>query len=502
MKTTAGQAFLILGDQLYTKSLLPKEVLGLKTFMAEDFELCSHYTYHQHKLVLFLSAMRHYAEALKDDLDIDYHEFKPTPQKTPDFVSRLENFIKKNKIKTLHRYEIEDKFFDTKINSLTSKLGIEVIIHNNPGFICKRSVFSDYLKTHKKPFMKTFYEQQRREQKILVTGKGDPVGGKWSFDDENRLPYKEGLKPPKLPWVKPSKITSEIIDLVKSHFSKHPGDASTFQLPVTHNQAEKWLDLFLKERLSNFGPYEDSITPSEDVLYHSLLTPMLNTGLLTPKKVIDKAIKFAQDNKTPINSLEGFVRQVMGWREFIRGIYQNFSEKQDSANFFKHQRKLNSSWYDGTTGIPPLDDAIKKASRLGYCHHIERLMILSNMMLLCRVHPQEVHRWFMEMFVDSADWVMGPNVYGMGQFSDGGLFATKPYICGSNYWIKMSNYKKDPSWCDIVDGLYWSFIEDHKSFFESNPRLSMMPRMLQKIDSKRKAKIFKAAKEFIARVTT
>ena len=174
----------------------------------------------------------------------------------------------------------------------------------------------------------------------------------------------------------------------------------------------------------------------------------------------------------PMNSLEGYVRQVIGWREFIRGIYHNFDEVQSKSNFWNHKRKLNENWYTGNTGIPPLDDAIKKANRFGYCHHIERLMIISNIMLLSQIHPQEVFKWFMEMFVDSSDWVMGPNVYGMAQFSDGGIFATKPYICGSNYLLKMSNYKKG-DWCNEVDGLYWGFINNNRDFFAKNPRMSL-----------------------------
>ena len=191
----------------------------------------------------------------------------------------------------------------------------------------------------------------------------------------------------------------------------------------------------------------------------------------------------------------------MGWREFVRGIYRKYSETQESSNFFSHHRRLNDCWYTGTTGLPPVDDVIKRVQKWAYCHHIERLMILSNVMLLCEIHPKEVHRWFMEMFIDSADRVMGPNVYGMGQFSDGGIFATKPYICGSNYILKMSNYKKG-DWCDVMDGLYWRFIEKNEKFFMTNPRLSMMPRSLKKIKPERLAHIKSQAENFIQNVST
>jgi deoxyribodipyrimidine photolyase-related protein len=198
----------------------------------------------------------------------------------------------------------------------------------------------------------------------------------------------------------------------------------------------------------------------------------------------------------PLQSLEGFVRQVIGWREFVRGIYRTYSDEQDRTNFWSHKRGLTKAWYDGTTGIPPLDDTIQSVQTLGWAHHIPRLMVLGNLMTLCEIRPNEAHRWFMEMFVDSSEWVMGPNVYGMGLFSDGGIFATKPYICGSNYLLKMSDYGKGP-WCDIVDGLYWRFIEKHRTFFTQNPRLALMPRALDRLRADRRSRIFQAANEFL-----
>ncbi|MEM9483465.1 MAG: FAD-binding domain-containing protein, partial [Cyanobacteria bacterium P01_F01_bin.116] len=274
----------------------------------------------------------------------------------------------------------------------------------------------------------------------------------------------------------------------------------SFWLPTTREQSLAWLEQFLEQRFQNFGAYEDAITSRSDIVYHSVLSPMLNMGLVTPTEVIERATAFAEENDIPLNSLEGFVRQIIGWREFIRGIYQNYSERQDTENFFEHHRKLKPCWYDASTGIPPLDDAIQKAVRLGYSHHIERLMIIGNIMLMCAVDPREVHRWFMEMYVDSSDWVMGPNVYGMGQFSDGGIFATKPYICGSNYLLKMSDYKKGP-WCDAIDGLYWQFIDTHRPFFKKNYRMSAIIGNLDRMDVERKTRIYSAADKFRERVT-
>ena len=212
--------------------------------------------------------------------------------------------------------------------------------------------------------------------------------------------------------------------------------------------------------------------------------------------MVAKALESWAAGKIPLNSLEGFIRQIIGWREFVRGVYREFGDEQEQANFWGHHRRLKDGWYTAETGIVPLDHAIRTAWKYGWDHHIPRLMVVGNLMTLAEIAPSEAHRWFMEMYVDSSDWVMGPNVYGMALFSDGGTFATKPYICGSNYMLKMSDFERG-SWCDIVDGLYWRFISTHREFFDSNHRLSMMPRMLDKLDDDRRKRIFAAAESFL-----
>ena len=242
---------------------------------------------------------------------------------------------------------------------------------------------------------------------------------------------------------------------------RYPDD---FNWPTTREQAHQQLQHFIEHRLPTFGPYQDALTNRSDTVFHSLLTPALNTGLLTPHEVMQAAL--SQEDKVPLASLEGFIRQVIGWREFLFSIDRLHGEKQHNGNHFNHQAKLSEAWYTGETGLPPLDAMIHKCQQSGYAHHIERLMVAGNVMLLAGIHPHEAHRWFMEMFIDSAEWVMGPNVYGMALFSDGGLFATKPYCCGSSYWKKQAGreakvwdqaYGKE--WGDGLDGLYWNFIE-------------------------------------------
>lgn len=221
---------------------------------------------------------------------------------------------------------------------------------------------------------------------------------------------------------------------------------------------------------------------------------------MTPGQALERTLEHASQNDIPLSSLEGFIRQLIGWREFVRGIDHHYGPLQEQANFWHHTRRLTPAWYTGNTGLPPLDDVIRKCLRFAWAHHIERLMVVGNLMLLCEIHPQEAYRWFMEMFIDSADWVMGPNVYGMGIFSDGGIFATKPYLCGSNYLLKMSDYAQGP-WSDVLDGLYWRFIATHRDYFAGNPRLSMMTRTLDRMAPDRRKNLMTAAEAFMKIMT-
>ena len=329
---------------------------------------------------------------------------------------------------------------------------------------------------------------------------GKPLGGQWNYDELNRKKIPKGLEIPSNKKYSSSHL-STINEFINKNFTDHPGNTTEdFWVPFNRKEALEYLDEFFEVKFELFGPYEDAIYDNHSFLFHSAISPLLNIGLLTPMEVIEKAIAFSKTNKVSINSLEGFVRQIMGWREFIRGVYQTRSHRQIGFNFFKNERKLTNDWYEGTTGIDPLDNAIKLTLEYGYTHHINRLMVISNIMNLSGIHPDEIYKWFMEMFVDSSEWVMVPNVYGMGTFADGGIFSTKPYICGSSYIMKMSNFKKGP-WCDIVDGLYWSFIKNNLEYFKTNPRLAVMPRALERLKDERKELIFNASKNFLKEKT-
>jgi len=245
-----------------------------------------------------------------------------------------------------------------------------------------------------------------------------------------------------------------------------------------------------------FGTYEDAIVSESSILNHSVLTPMLNIGLITPQEIIHKTIIYAESNNIPINSTEGFIRQIIGWREFIRGVYQARGSDQRTCNFWNFNKKIPRSFYNGTTGIYPIDQTIKKVLRTGYCHHIERLMVLGNFMVLCEFDPNEVYRWFMELFIDAYDWVMVPNVYGMSQFADGGLLSSKPYISGSNYLMKMSDYKKG-AWQEIWDGLFWRFMDTNRAFFKQNPRLGMLVTMFDNMPQDKRLNHIKNGQNYL-----
>lgn len=488
------KAWIILGNQLFPEHLTKTNRPEL-VFMAEDHELCTHFKYHKHKLILFLASMRRFCEELEElGTKVSYYRLD-ADNRHLSYEDKLLKFIQTEKVTQLVCFEIEDKFMEKRLLSFCKSHRVDLEIKESPMFLTSRSVFSQYVKSTKKPFMKTFYESQRKRLKILVDKQGTPTGGKWSFDTENRKKLSPSITPPKLPTFKKHPTVKAVQELVDELFFDHPGESSNFWLPTSRQEAHLWIKSFLQDRLSFFGDYEDAMVSDSDFVFHSVLTPVLNLGLITPQEVIDLTLVEGQKKKIPINSLEGFIRQIIGWREFIRGIYQHFSERQDETNFWNHKRKLSSAWYNGKTGVPLLDQAISKTVRLGYAHHIERLMVLGNFMLLCEVDPREAHRWFMEMFVDSSDWVMGPNVYGMALFSDGGIFSTKPYFCGSNYLLKMSDQEKGP-WCDIVDGLFWGFIQKHEQFFLKNPRLGMMARSLKKIKPERLKHILSVAEEF------
>ena len=487
--------FVILGNQLFD----PKYIKNLgcsDVFMAEDLGLCTYVRHHKLKIFLYLTAMREYSdELIGKDIKVNYFKLEARNDKK-DYFEFLVDFLKKKKIHKINVFELEDKPFERKFLKKMVENSIEVEIQKSPMFIFEREKFNQMAKGKKVYRMASFYQKARKDLNILMDENDQPIGGKWSFDEENRKKIPKNTLIPSLPNFKNSKHSEDVIKVINKNFQDHPGELTNLWFPVTRKDAKKQLDEFIKNRFLNFGIYEDAMLEGENFLFHSCISSLINIGLLTPHYVIERSIKLADKYDVPINSLEGFIRQIIGWREFIRGIYQEEGDYQIKQNYWNHKRKLTDAWYEGETGIVPLDDAIKTSLSDGYVHHIPRLMVISNIMNLCEISPDEIYRWFMEMYIDSSDWVMVPNVYGMATYADGGLMSTKPYTCGSNYILKMSNYKKG-DWCDTLDGLYWRFTEKNRDFYESNPRLSLLTRSLDKMDSDRKKKIFNKAEKFI-----
>jgi len=488
--------FIVLGNQLFDPLYL-KNYKDCKIFMAEDLGLCTYEKHHKLKILHFLSSMRSYNDLLKSKgFETDYYDCKNNF--SDKYEDKLRKSIKESKAKKVFSFEVEDKPFEKKLNKIVKEIGLERVIVTSPMFLNARDDFKKYLENKKKPLMANYYKMSRIKFDLLVKDE-KPVGGKWSFDKDNRKKLPQTVKLPKRLVASETKHTKVLKKFINTTFENHPGNTENFWLPTTHKESTEWLDDFLIEKLNLFGDYEDAVSQRDNILFHSALSPLINSGLITPEKIVDRLKKLK--TKVNLNSLEGYIRQVIGWREFMRGIYQNYSTEMEKGNFFKHKRKFKKEWYSGETGIPPLDHSIKNALKYGWTHHIERLMVLSSLMNLCEIEPKQVYKWFMEMFIDSSEWVMAPNVYGMGLFSDGGIFATKPYICGSSYYLKMMDFKKG-EWCETVDGLYWRFINKNRKFFSSNPRLNMMVSVYDKMKNERKKKILSKAEAFITQFTT
>ncbi len=493
---STNDLLLILGNQLFPIEHIKKTKVK-KVFMAEDFGLTTYHKHHKLKILMFLWAMRQYRDELVENgYTVYYYSIEDKNFKI-SYEDKLLAAIKKYKIEKINYFEIEDHFFEDNFNKFIIKNKIKTKLIQNPMFLLSRAKFVEFAHTQKNLIrMASFYQKMRIKMSILIDENTKPIGGKWSYDEENRKKIPQNINIPEKPSLTNNNDINDLKNKINLIFKDHPGSADYLWMPTNRQEALKWMDKFFKTKFHNFGIYEDAIIDNNNFLFHSALSPIVNMGLLTPDEIIQKAVNFSKQESIPLNSLEGFIRQIIGWREFIRGIYHYKGREEKKSNFWQHNRRLTSDWYEGTTGIIPLDDVIKDCLKYGYTHHIPRLMIVCNIMNLCRIHPDEIYKWFMEMFVDSSDWVMVPNVYGMGTFADGGIFATKPYSCGSNYILKMSNYKRG-DWCEIVDGLYWKFMSDNLSFFKSNHRLSILVRSLDKMNKVKKDIIFQKATKFI-----
>ena len=476
---------ILLPHQLFEKNVLIEKCKTI--YLVEESLFFKQYNFHKQKIAFHRASMKFYESYLQSiHIKVIYID---SSNELAD-VRKLIPHLKASGNNYFEYIDTTDYWVEQRIGNTCNTHNINAIKNQSQLFINSIEEITTYFSEKKRLFQTDFYKHQRQSRNILLEKNLKPIGGKWTFDDENRLKYPRGKKTPNVDFLMPNDFYKQAVLYTKKYFPENYGNLNAdFIYPTTFTESKKWLQKFFKTRFSEFGAYEDAIVLNQSVLNHSVLTPMLNVGLLTPQYIIDEALHYASNNEIPINSLEGFIRQIIGWREFIRAVYELKGNEERTKNYWGFTKKIPVSFWTGTTGIEPIDITIKKVLETGYCHHIERLMVLGNFMLLCEFDPDEVYRWFMELFIDAYDWVMVPNVYGMSQFADGGLMATKPYISGSNYLMKMSDYKKG-EWQNIWDGLFWRFMHTHRDFFLQNPRLGMLVRSFDKMsDIKQKVHI-------------
>ena len=485
-KYNMKEATIIYPHQIFKDS--PAIVHGRPIYLVEEALLLTHNPIHRQKLVFHKLSLDSYQSFLEEqDHAVTRLTIKEYPTTAGIFVK-----LKAEGIAKIHIVDTTDNYLEKAL----AESGLERVWYDSPLFILPKAEAIDRFLSSKR-FMANFYKTLRLDKNILVDTDKKPIGGKWSFDEDNRKKLPKNIELPEDLSFVDTKESKDACQWVEEIPAEKYGEVGCW-LPYTHESAEDFLQDFFQLRFKNFGTYEDAISTEGTRLFHSAISPLLNVGLLTPQAVLDEALAFAEKNDVPLNSLEGFVRQILGWREFIRASYESDGSQMRQQNFFNHTEKLPTSFWTGETEVGPIDHVIKTALKYSYTHHIERLMVMGNFMLLNKPHPDEVYRWFMGMYVDAYDWVMVPNVYGMSQFADGGSFATKPYISGSNYIRKMSDFPKG-DWEEAWTALYWNFISSHEDFFKSNHRLSMMPRLLAKMEKKKKNKHLEIADRYLSK---
>lgn len=482
---------LIFPNQLFEES--PLLVNGFDNYLWESNLHFTHYKFHKKKLLLHRASMKFYEDHLNSkNINVNYLEVSEYPKLKNIFKLLIDKNIEK-----INTYDPVDYLLERRLKRYSEEYNININYLNNPNFLSNQSDLKE-LFTEKRYYLTKFYIKQRKRFNILTEG-DSPVGGKWSYDAENRKKLPKDHITPIIPNIPKNKYILEATDYANKHFPNNYGDTNNFNYPITFNDAEDSFINFLEKRMNLFGDYEDAIAKNEEFIYHSILTPALNIGLINPDKIIKLTLEYHNKYNYPLNSLEGFIRQVIGWREFMMGIYKRESVKIRTTNYYNFNNKLPNAFYTSETGIAPLDDTIKKVLKNAYNHHIERLMVIGNFMVLCEIDPDEIYKWFMELYIDAYDWVMVPNVYSMSQYSDGGLVTTKPYISGSNYIRKMSDYKKG-DWCEIWDSLYWRFIHKYQDKFAKNPRMSMMINLVNKKSSEDIDNYYKTAENYLSKL--
>jgi len=448
--------------------------------LIESLRVCRRYRYHRQKLRFVLTAMRDFADELRAAGRRVVH--RRLDEAHPDWFTELGRVCRTHGFTELVAMRAADRAPQRRLEDWCRRRGVPLTVTPDAMFLTAAEDFAAWRRDHGRLRMEDFYRWQRQRLGILMDGDG-PLGGRWNHDADNRRPLPADVHPPAPALPSPSPHAAEVTRLVEERFADHPGSLEVHWLPTTRVAARAWLGDFVARRLDRFGPYEDAMRPGEPFLFHSAVSPLLNIGLLHPREVVDAVVAAG----APMNSTEGFVRQVIGWREFVHALYHHRPARWVASNRLRHRRRLPGWWWRlGDPPEPALAEAMGRLHRYGYTHHIERLMLFGNYMLLSRYRPREVFDWFMTMYVDAYEWVMVPNVIGMSQYADGGIerggFATKPYISGAGYLQRMGGLwpstaaARASGWTEM----YWRFLEDHRDLLGSNPRLRTVYRALDR----------------------
>ncbi len=503
---------IILGDQLdrHSATFEGEPNADHHYWMAEVAEETTRIRSHKIRTAYFISAMRHFREDLLGrGLALTYRTFADT-EDTPDFQSALERDLRQIKPDKLRMVPPGAYHLYQTFTTLAKKHGIELEWLPDRHFLTSPKAFREYAKGRKQLRMEYFYREMRRQSGLLLDAGGHPEGGKWNYDAANRAAFpKSG--PEDLPPGKrfpPDNITRAVLDEISTRFPEHPGDLNTFDWPVTPAQAAEALEDFIKHRLPLFGKYQDAIWTGEPFLYHARLSCALNVKLIDPLtvcKAVENAWR-ADPDRIPLEAAEGFIRQIIGWREYVRGIYWLEMPGYLQKNALNATRDLPAMYWTGETDMACMRDALTQTLTYGYAHHIQRLMVTGLFSLLLGVDPRHTHEWYLAVYLDAVEWVELPNTLGMSQYADGGIMASKPYAATGKYIQRMSNAcascrynpanRTGDDACPFTT-LYWDFLDRHRDTLAANPRMSLQVRNLDRIDNTELSAIRKQARHLI-----
>ncbi len=500
---------LVLGDQLSLRSSAFDDFDSSRdlVWMAEVEAESTHVPSHKVRIAYFLAAMRHFADEVRaHGFRIEYSRLD-SPGNTGTLAAELKRAIQKFRPQKLIVVEPGEFRIEEDLRAIAHETALDLDVRPDRDFYCSRAEFRAWIDKHPHPRMEFFYREMRKKSGALME-RGKPVGGKWNYDPENRKSFGKsgpGLLLPHPKAFPPDALTSEVIELVNTRFPKHPGSLDDFNLPVTAQQAKEALHEFVTDRLPDFGSFQDAMWTDQPFLYHSRISATMNLKLLDPRDVVMAVEDAYHRGHAPLAAAEGFIRQVIGWREYVRGIYWSFMPEYIRRNALEACEKLPDLYWDGQTDMNCLKQAVGQTLQYGYAHHIQRLMVTGLFALLFGVDPVEVHRWYLSIYWDAVEWVEMPNTTGLSQFSDGGIMGSKPYVASGKYIDRMSNYcsgcryKPDEATgenaCPFTT-LYWDFLLRHQERLKENSRMYMQLRNLGRLSAQKQAAIRQQAKQF------